>query len=256
MIVRLFASALLAAGLSQAALAQTNTQQNQTNAQQNQTNAQQNQDLTSAENTQAPRVPQLLRERLTSAGFNDVNVVPRSLVITARDRDGRPVLMRITPNSMFFLTEIAAVSRTGAAAQGSKEGAQQDQASTSAENTQPPATTGLARGGSNDTAQQDQASTSADNTQAPSQQAPSQQAPSQQALSQNAPQSLRDRLASAGFSDVRIVPSSLVITAKDQSDRPVMMHITPRSISFLTEVPAVSASTTGADEPSASGRAK
>jgi hypothetical protein len=245
MIARLFASALLVAGLSQAALAQTNTRQNQTNTSQNQ-------DQTSAENTQAPRVPELLRERLSSAGFSDINVVPRSLVIAAKDQAGRPVLMRITPNSMFFLTEIASVSSPMASA--ANQGTQQDQASTSAENTQSPArnvpqsaTTGVARGGSNDNAQQDQASTSAENM----------QAPSQEASSQNAPQSLRDRLASAGFTDVTIVPSSLVITAKDQSDRPVMMHVTPRSIAFLTEVPAVnSSSTTGAENSGDSGQRK
>lgn len=243
MIACLFASALLVAGLSQTALAQTNTQQNQTNTPQNQ-------NQTSAENTQAPRVPELLRERLSSAGFSDINVVPRSLVIAAKDRAGRPVLMRITPNSMFFLTEIASVSSpmAGTAAQGSNQGTEQGQASTSAENTQSSAqnvprsaTTGVARGGSNENAQQDQASTSAENTQAPS---------------QSAPQSLRDRLAAAGFTDVTIVPSSLVITAKDQSDRPVMMHVTPRSIAFLTEVPAVSSSTTGAENSGDSGQRK
>jgi len=137
-----------------------------------------------------------------------------------------------------------------ASTQGSNQGAQQDQASTSAENTQSPAqnvpqsaTTGVARGSSNDTAQQDQTSTSTS-------------AENAQARAQNAPQSLRDRLASAGFSDVRIAPSSLVITAKDQSDRPVMMHITPRSISFLTEVPAVSSSTSGADRSDDFGQSK
>jgi hypothetical protein len=247
MIARLFASAVLVAGLSQAALAQTNTQQNQGRMNQGQLNQdRQNQGSMSAENTQGPRVPQMLRQRLTSAGFSDVNIVPRSLVITARDRDGRPVLMRITPNSMFFLTEIAAVSSptTGAAAQGSNESAQQDQASTSAENTQSPAgnapqsaTTGVARGGSNETAQQDQASASAENTQ-----------------SQNVPQTLRERLTSAGLSDVRIVPSSLIITARDMSDRPVMMHITPRSISILTEVPAASSSASDTDNSDGSGQ--
>ncbi len=97
MMTRLFASALLVAGLSQAALAQTSTQQNQPSS--------------SAENTQAPQnLPQSLRQRLTSAGFTDVRIVPSSFVITARDKDGRPVMMRITPNSMSFLTEIPASS--------------------------------------------------------------------------------------------------------------------------------------------------
>ena len=105
MMTRLFASALLVAGLSQTALAQTNIQQGQPST------IQQGQPSTSAENTQTPQnVPQSLRQKLTSAGFTDVNIVPSSVLITAKDRDGRPVMMRITPNSMFFLTEIPAPS--------------------------------------------------------------------------------------------------------------------------------------------------
>lgn len=105
MMTRLFASALLVAGMSQAALAQTTTQQNQPS--------------TSAENSQAPQsLPQSLRQRLTSAGFSDVKIVPSSFVITAKDKNGHPVMMRITPNSMTFLTEIPAdtSSTTGSGA--------------------------------------------------------------------------------------------------------------------------------------------
>jgi hypothetical protein len=106
MMTRLFTSAVLVVGLSQAALAQSSAQQNQPST---------------AENTQAPQnLPQSLRQRLTSAGFSDVNIVPSSFVITARDKNGRPVMMRITPNSMTFLTEIPAdsSSTTGTATEG------------------------------------------------------------------------------------------------------------------------------------------
>ncbi len=202
--IRLFASALLAVGLSQVALAQSSPRQNQPNIQQNQPSTQQNQPSTSAESTQAPQnLPQSLRQKLSSAGFSDVNIVPSSFAITAKDRDGRPVMMRITPNSMFFLTEIPMVS---------------------------PTTTGTGKGESNETAQQNQPSTSAENTQAP----------------QNVPQSLRQRLSSAGFSDVNIVPSSFLITGRDSGGRPMMMRITPNSMFFLTEIPVVNSSTTGA----------
>jgi hypothetical protein len=64
---------------------------------------------------------------------------------------------------------------------------------------------GMSMRSTNQGARQDRASTSAENT---------------QASSQNAPQSLRDRRASAGFTDVTIVPSSLVVTAKDQATAP------------------------------------
>ncbi len=116
MMTRVFATALLVVGLSHAALAQRSTQQNQPPT----AGAAQNQPSTSGENTQAPQnIPQSLRERLTSAGFTDVNIVPSSFLITARDRNGRPVMMRITPNSMSFVTEIPAnPSTTGSGTEG------------------------------------------------------------------------------------------------------------------------------------------
>jgi hypothetical protein len=226
MTTRLFASALLAVGLSQTALAESNIQQNQPS--------------TSSENTQASpqEAPWTLRQRLASAGFRDVSIVPSSLVITAIDRIGRPVLMRVTPRSMFFLIPAVSSPTTGAARADSNDGAaQQDQLSTTAEDTQAPSqnvpqsvTTGAATAGSNDNAQQNQPS-SAENT---------------QASARDVPQSIRERLTSAGFTDVNMVPGSSVITARDRSDRPVMMRITPRSIFFVTEIPAASASATGA----------
>src|ERR1700759_5353845 len=103
MVNRLFASALLVVGLSQAALAQDSPQQNRPAA--------------SAENTQAAEMlPLELRQKLTSAGFSDVKVVPSSFVVSAKDQNGRPVIMHITPHSMTLLTEVPASnpSTTGA----------------------------------------------------------------------------------------------------------------------------------------------
>jgi hypothetical protein len=101
MVNRLFASALLVAGLSQAALAQGSVQQNQPS--------------TSAENTQAPEnLPLELRQKLTSAGFSDVKVVPSSFVVSAKDRNGHPVMMHITPHSMTLMTEVPVSNTTGA----------------------------------------------------------------------------------------------------------------------------------------------
>jgi hypothetical protein len=165
------------------------------------------------------------------------------MVITAIDKSGRPVLMRITPSSMFYLVPAVSPSTTGAARADSNDSAtRQDQLSTTAENTQASpqdgsqsVTTGAATADSNDNSQQNQSSMSADNT---------------QASARDVPQSIRDRLTSAGFTDVNMVPRSSVITARDRSDRPVMMRITPRSIFFVTEIPAASASTTGAADSS------
>jgi hypothetical protein len=51
-------------------------------------------------------------------------------------------------------------------------------------------------------------------------------------------QQVRDNLTKAGFTDIRIMPTSFLIRAKDQSGNPVMMVINPDS---FTEVTAVSA---------------
>src|SRR5581483_9518034 len=70
MIARLFASTLLTVALSQVAAAQSDTQQDQpSNSPQNMQAAPQD-------------VPQTLRQRLTSAGYSDVRILPTSLVIT------------------------------------------------------------------------------------------------------------------------------------------------------------------------------
>ena len=50
-------------------------------------------------------------------------------------------------------------------------------------------------------------------------------------------QQVRDNLAKAGFTDIRIMPTSFMVRAKDQSGNPVMMVINPDS---FTEVTAVS----------------
>lgn len=225
MIARLFASTLLILGLSQVAAAQSN---------------QQDQPSSSPQNMQAaaPDVPQTLRERLTSAGYSDVRILPNSLVITAIDKGGRPVLMRLTPRSMFFLIPAASPSTTGMASGSlndrvglNQPSASADEAQTSAPGAPPSMTTGAAMADSNDNVQQNQSSNSAENT------------PSSR---RDVPPSLRDRLTSAGFTNVNIVPRSLMITAMDRNDRPVMMRITPTSIFFVTEIPAAGSSTTGA----------
>lgn len=211
MMTRLFVSALLVAGLSQAALAQGSTEPNQP----------------SAEATQSREsLPQSIRQRLMSAGYNDVNVVPGSLMITARDNNGRPVMMRVTPNSMFLLSEIPA---GGSSTTGTGRESPMAMENESAPPNQP-------------SAQPNQPSAMAENTQAP----------------QELPRSLRQRLAQARFSDVNIVPGSFVITARDSNGRPVMMRITPNSMFYLSEIPAGSSSTigTGRGNPEESGQGR
>jgi hypothetical protein len=49
-------------------------------------------------------------------------------------------------------------------------------------------------------------------------------------------QQVRDNLAQAGYTDIKIMPESFLVRAKDKSGNPVMMVINPDSITAITEV--------------------
>ena len=56
--------------------------------------------------------------------------------------------------------------------------------------------------------------------------------------SRSVPQEIRDKLAKQGFSDVKVVPGSCLVTAKDKNGDPVKMIIGPNSVTtFTTKVP-------------------
>jgi hypothetical protein len=50
-------------------------------------------------------------------------------------------------------------------------------------------------------------------------------------------QQVRDNLAKAGFTDIRVMPTSFMVRAKDQSGNPVMMVINPDSFTEVTAIP-------------------
>lgn len=52
---------------------------------------------------------------------------------------------------------------------------------------------------------------------------------------QNIQQQVRNNLQAAGFSDIKIMPESFMVRAKDKSGNPVMMVINPDSITAVTE---------------------
>jgi hypothetical protein len=68
-------------------------------------------------------------------------------------------------------------------------------------------------------------------------------APSQQQAPQNAqnPQMIQQKvqknLQEAGFTDIKIMPSSFLVRAKDKDGNPVMMVINPDSITAVTAIP-------------------
>ena len=47
-----------------------------------------------------------LRDMLQKAGFTDVQVMPGSFLIHAKDKDGNPVVMNVSPNSFTEMTEV------------------------------------------------------------------------------------------------------------------------------------------------------
>ena len=61
-------------------------------------------------------------------------------------------------------------------------------------------------------------------------------------------QRLRNDLAKAGFTDIKIMPSSFLVRAKDSQGNPVMLVINPDSMTEVTEAPvsgAMKGDTTG-----------
>jgi hypothetical protein len=76
-------------------------------------------------------------------------------------------------------------------------------------------------------------------------------APNQQQAPQNAqsPQMIQQKvqknLQEAGFTDIKIMPSSFLVRAKDKDGNPVMMVINPDSITAVTAIPGQGNTTTG-----------
>ena len=48
----------------------------------------------------AQAIQQLIQARLASAGFTDIQMVPNSFLISAKDRDGHPVTMMAAPSDL------------------------------------------------------------------------------------------------------------------------------------------------------------
>lgn len=66
----------------------------------------------------------------------------------------------------------------------------------------------------------------------------------------NLRQQLQAQLAKAGYTDVKIAPSSFFIRAKDKKGDPVAMVVGPDSFSEVTEVLPTSSGTTAQQAPS------
>jgi hypothetical protein len=54
--------------------------------------------------TQGQSHPVEIKQKLEKQGFTNVQVVPGSFIVSAKDKDGDPVNMLIGPNSMMVMT--------------------------------------------------------------------------------------------------------------------------------------------------------
>ena len=58
-------------------------------------------------NQKSPQmVRQQVQKNLQQAGFSDIQIMPSSFLVRAKDKDGNPVMMVINPDSMTAVTEI------------------------------------------------------------------------------------------------------------------------------------------------------
>jgi hypothetical protein len=62
---------------------------------------------------------------------------------------------------------------------------------------------------------------------------------------QTLPQELADKLKDQGFTDIKVVPGSFIVSAKDKNGDPVGMVIGPHSMTMFAAISAHNKSTTG-----------
>jgi hypothetical protein len=68
-------------------------------------------------------------------------------------------------------------------------------------------------------------------------------APDSSASNEPLRQQVQDNLKKAGFTDIKVMPTSFLVRAKDQSGNPVMMVINPDSFTEVTALPSTGNST-------------
>jgi hypothetical protein len=66
-----------------------------------------------------------------------------------------------------------------------------------------------------------------------------------QSANQSIRQQVKNNLAQAGFSDIKIMPQSFLVRAKDKGGNTVMMVINPDSVMAVTEVNGKTGNSTG-----------
>jgi len=67
-------------------------------------------------------IQQQVQNNLQQAGFTDIQIVPSSFLVRAKDKAGNPVMMVISPDSVTAVTEINAPTGIAPSAQGNSAG--------------------------------------------------------------------------------------------------------------------------------------
>jgi hypothetical protein len=57
-------------------------------------------------NQNGQSVRQTLQKHLQDAGFSDIQMIPTSFMVRAKDNQGRPVSLVVTPDSVLAVTEV------------------------------------------------------------------------------------------------------------------------------------------------------
>ncbi len=69
-----------------------------------------------------PAIQQAMKHDLQQAGFTDVQIMPESFLIRAHDRQGRPVMMVVNPNSVVAMTKASVPGGNSSSGGGSGSG--------------------------------------------------------------------------------------------------------------------------------------
>ena len=79
---------------------------------------------------------QQVKENLQNAGFKDVSVMPASFIVHAKDKNGNPTAMVVTPDSIFGITELASAGGANeSSAQGTSNKSDQSTSNKSGQST-------------------------------------------------------------------------------------------------------------------------
>ncbi|WP_157460843.1 MULTISPECIES: hypothetical protein [Bradyrhizobium] len=71
-----------------------------------------------ANNQSSQPLPREIKQKLQKQGFSDINVVPGSFIVSAKDSNKDPVMMVIGPHSLTMFTEISTQGQTTGSASG------------------------------------------------------------------------------------------------------------------------------------------